>query len=105
MGGFQYRLHNGMPELSGAGGIAGIKPTDLDTVPVMPAASMLVRILPHTEVQPFTTPQNITNMCKVLINQWLILQLLCQYSTNYVTVENVLECDKMQKEMAHTGIA
>lgn len=51
VGGFQYRLHNGMPVLAQPTGIAGIKPTDLDTVPVMPGSSMLVRIRPHSEEQ------------------------------------------------------
>ncbi|XP_052270374.1 uncharacterized protein LOC127871467 isoform X3 [Dreissena polymorpha] len=50
VGGFQYRLHNGMPVLAEPIGISGIKPTDLDTVPFIPGASLLLRILPHTEV-------------------------------------------------------
>ncbi|XP_052800410.1 uncharacterized protein LOC128231514 isoform X2 [Mya arenaria] len=49
VGGFQYRLHNGMPVLTHASGIAAIKPTDMDTIPPMPACSVLVRILPHSE--------------------------------------------------------
>ncbi|XP_053375803.1 uncharacterized protein LOC123533294 isoform X1 [Mercenaria mercenaria] len=51
VGGFQYRLHNGMPVLAQPTGISGIKPTDLDTIPAMPGSSMLVRIRPHTEEQ------------------------------------------------------
>lgn len=51
VGGFQYRLHNGMPVLAQPTGISGIKPTDLDTIPVVPGSSMLVRIRPHMEEQ------------------------------------------------------
>ena len=50
VGGHQYRLHNGMPVLAQPGGISTIKPTDYDKVPVVPACSLLVRIMPHTEV-------------------------------------------------------
>jgi len=50
VGGYQYQLHNGMPVLNQPTGISGIKPTDLDTIPAMPAASILVRIRPHEQV-------------------------------------------------------
>lgn len=56
VGGFQYRLHNGMPVFSSSAGLAGILSSDFDTVPVVPAASMLVRIMPHTET-PIPRPQ------------------------------------------------
>ncbi|KAL4223925.1 hypothetical protein ACF0H5_017387 [Mactra antiquata] len=48
VGGYQYKLHNGMPVLAQPTGLSGIKPTDLDTIPTMPGASLLVRIRPHT---------------------------------------------------------
>ncbi|XP_064619949.1 uncharacterized protein LOC135483216 isoform X2 [Lineus longissimus] len=44
-GGYQLRLHSGMPELPQ--GIAGLVPGDLDSKPNIPCASVLVRILPH----------------------------------------------------------
>ena len=52
MGGHQYRLHNGMPAVNQPGGISAIKSSDLDNVPIVPGCTLLLRIMPHTQVRP-----------------------------------------------------
>ena len=57
MGGHQYRLHNGMPAVNQPGGISAIKSSDLDNVPIVPGCTLLLRIMPHTQVRAhFYTP-------------------------------------------------
>ena len=52
MGGHQYRLHNGMPAVNQPGGISAIMSSDLDNVPIVPGCTLLLRIMPHTQVRP-----------------------------------------------------
>lgn len=47
VGGHQLRLRSGMPDVKS--GIANLKSTDLDTAPIIPGCSLLVRVLPHSE--------------------------------------------------------
>ena len=45
VGGHQIRLHNGVPPQK-----PKYQATDLDNIPVVPGASILVRLLPYQEV-------------------------------------------------------
>ena len=49
VGGHQVRLRSGMPNVKQ--GIANLKHTDLDSEPAVPGCSLLLRILPASEVR------------------------------------------------------
>ncbi|KAL5015854.1 hypothetical protein ScPMuIL_005443 [Solemya velum] len=99
VGGHQYHLHNGMPEIKDDD-ISNLKHTDMDMILKVPSVSLLIRLLPHTqafvEAPKYSTGYYKSASCKPNVSETRIFESYSQHMMYPKTVRNMIQ--RIQQE-------